>query len=245
MGLDRIALADVVIHRSPDVRAWPITVDIVGAKCSAAGGFELAFSRPLPDAWKWASNPANPSDNFQYTVWLFLKMSGTWHGAGFVQMWQGRAMGTRALPPIFADVDGVPGFRNWWGDVRRLWDEMSDYVPAPGDQIMLMISAGNARLVGGISSEAERSNIVPFTLRADDSGQMVYLDDAPSPTPGPVQPPPAAGDIGARLTAIELALADLRQLVLLLSAPPPPHYQGSVVVPYLGTGKITLEPIVK
>ena len=189
---DAFDLHTAVTHASPaDIADWPITVTITTVNEDPRGGFELLFDRTLPESWKWPSNPAVPSDNFQFTVWSFVQVGGKWHGAGFVQMWQGRSMKTGALPAIFAINDGAPGYVNWWGDVRRLWGEMSDYVPRPGDQIGFLVSAGNGRLVQGVTSVRERSNVVLVTLTASDV-LGVSTGAAVPPGPAPVNLTPTA-----------------------------------------------------
>lgn len=187
---DQIDLSHAQIEQSPaDIASWPITVGITEVDCRPQEGFAFQFDRVIPDSWKWPSNPAVQSDNFQWTAWAFIKAGDLWIGAGFVQMWQGRPMLQRALPPIFADDEGVPGYVNWWGDVRRLWPSMAGYIPKPGDQIGLMISAGNARLRGDVTSVRERSNVVLVTLVANDTMQQVFSGD-PTPVPVPIPPTP-------------------------------------------------------
>jgi hypothetical protein len=189
---DAFDLHTAVTHASPaDIAGWPITVTITTVNEDPRGGFELLFDRILPESWKWPSNPAVPSDNFQFTVWSFVQVGGKWHGAGFVQMWQGRSMKTGALPAIFAINDGAPGYVNWWGDVRRLWGEMSDYVPRPGDHVGFLVSAGNGRLVQGVTSVRERSNVVLVTLTASDV-LSVSTGAAVPPGPEPVNLTPTA-----------------------------------------------------
>jgi hypothetical protein len=188
---DAFDLHTAVTHASPaDIADWPITVTITTVNEDPRGGFELLFDRTLPESWKWPSNPAVPSDNFQFTVWSFAQVGGKWHGAGFVQMWQGRSMKTGALPAIFAINDGAPGYVNWWGDVRRLWGAMSDYVPRPGDQVGFLVSAGNGRLVQGVTSVRERSNVVLVTLPASDV--LSVSTGAAISTPGPINLTPTA-----------------------------------------------------
>lgn len=242
---DQINLMAAVLHSSPAVQTWPVTLGIVAARETLRGGFQLAFSQVIPGSWKWPSNPAVPTDNFQYTVWMFVQIDGLWHGGGFVQMWQGRSMGSRELPPIFADVDGVPGYRNYWGDPRHLWQEMSDYKPQPGDMLGLMITAGNGRLIAGVTSVAERSNVVLFPITAADEADMVYLEDGGTP---PVDPPvdPPAPPVPPSTPALEARLLALEQkldvVIATLKAVKAPSYDGTVTVPFLGTGKVSLTP---
>lgn len=187
---DMIDLSTALFMSSPVVVAWPATRRITHVHCDARGGFVLTFDQPLPDSWKWKSNPDVPTDNVQFTVWAVVKVSGVWIAAGFVEMWQGRPMGDGSLPAIFAVNGGAPGYTNWWGDVRRLWGSMSLYVPQPGDQIGLMVSAGNGRLRSDVTSVAERSNVVVVTLAADDALDVDYQADGAPPVPSPVPQPP-------------------------------------------------------
>lgn len=208
---DQFNLAEAGFINSPAIEEWPKTVDIVGVTCSPVDGFRIAFDRAIPDAWKWPSNPAVPSDNFQYTVWFFLNIRNQWLGAGFVQMWQGRMeQGGHPIPPIFAvpPGDSVPGWKNLWGDPAR-WPILSDHVPAPGEQIGIMVTAGNARLTGGVTSVAERSQVVLLTLRSDDMLNVVYGPDEGEPpvvTP-PADPPPP---VDPHVFDIPFALVQIR-----------------------------------
>lgn len=207
---DAFDLHTAVTHASPaDVADWPITVTITSVSEDPRGGFELLFDRTLPESWKWPSNPAVPSDNFQFTVWSFVQMGGRWHGAGFVQMWQGRSMKAGALPAMFAINDGVPGYVNWWGDVRHLWGEMSSYVPRPGDQVGFLVSTGNARLVQGVTSVRERSNVVLVTLTESDMLSVIVGAAVPPGPTVPDVPTPAS----VNLTPIAPQLARLEELI--------------------------------
>lgn len=263
MAADQVNLRDVVIMNSPPADEWPITVAITRIRCTPAGGFELTFDRPIPDSWKWPSNPAVPSDNFQYTVWIVVKPGTAFAiGAGFVQMWQGRTMGLpgHALPPIFATPPGdlVPGWRNWWGDPRRPWGVMGDYSPVAGDRIGMFITAGNGRLTAGVSpatglSVRERSNVVLVTLRADD--QIDETFNGTGPVDPPVDPPiipPAPGDwlmLERQIAALRIDVSQLmgvvenqNALIVQLAGKKAPTYAGSVRVPFVGSVAITLTP---
>lgn len=239
---DQIDLQAALLSRSPDVASWAKTVRITAIRCTVAGGFEISFDRAIPESWKWPSAPPPSTDNFQWTAWIFLQIGGVWQGAGFVQMWEGRAMGTRALPPLFADVDGVPGYRNWWGDPRRLWPTMVDHQPIAGEQIGILVTAGNARLTDGVTSVAERSNVVLFPVRAGDDGSVVYLDSEP-PVEPPVDPPAPPPEVSnALLVKISAQLETIQGQLASLAGRPAPSYEGSVKVPYLGSGAIVLTP---
>jgi hypothetical protein len=263
---DQIDLSRAQFEHSPNVAAWAPTVRITRVSQTAAGGFVIEFDRVLPEGWKWPSNPEKPSDNFQFTVWMGLQLADGWHLAGFVQMWQGRPMGTRELPPVFADVDGVPGFKNWWGDPRGLWGPMSTVLPADGQQVALFVTAGNGRLwpppgLPDVSSKAERSNVVLFTLHANDAGDQTYQADSPAlgplggSTESHVSPlvSPTDSPIASRLDQLERMLGDLTTTVNAIRAEMKkapaaapivfPDYNGSGTIPAIGHVSFTLTPV--
>ncbi len=207
---DAIDLHAATIHRSPhDIADWPVSVSITAIDMATPAGLSFTFDHPLPDAWKWASNPSNPSDNYQYTVWACVHLDA-WHCAGFVQMWQGRAS-TGA--PILSDFH-----RNWAYDAVR-WGPMADYSPKVGDQMAFFVSAGNARGVDGVTSVRERSNVVTVILPAGDVGHVAFTP-APSPPspPPPLPPPPIAGpttqDLADMIASLEKRQADDTQRIL-------------------------------
>lgn len=177
---DALDLHAVAMPHSPPVADWAQTVRITQLDMDPRGGIALTFDQPIPERWKWFSNPAEPSDNFQFTVWACVQRT---YCAGFVQMWAGRSMTDGSLPAILS------GYSNWWGDVRHLWDNMSDYRPQPGDEVDFLVTAGNGRLVSGVTSVAERSNVVAIRLPAGDSGHFVFSPAAPVPSPTPAPPP--------------------------------------------------------
>jgi hypothetical protein len=185
---DAIDLHAATIVKSPaDIADWPVTATITRLTMDPQGGLALSFAVPIQEAWKWPSNPAIPSDNFQFTVWAVVKINGQWLAAGFVQMWQGREMGnpgSHALPPI------LTGYPDWWGDVRRLWGPMADYVPRAGDQVGFLISAGNGRLQPGVTSVRERSNVVVVPLPVGDRGDFGFGTTVTVPAPPGVVVPP-------------------------------------------------------
>lgn len=210
---DAFDLSQAEILRSPDVRGWQATRAITAAALSPSAGFSLAFDRALPDSWKWASNPNVASENFQFTVWFFVNYGGRWHGAGFVQMWQGRPFENNAVPSLLDD----PGFAVLWGNQgSALAGVFGNYQPAGGDQVGIMVSAGNARGVQDVTSVAERSNVVLVTLPdRGRTGSWSFPDQAqpaPDPKPGDPAPQPSTpvdmAAINARFDRLELALVN-------------------------------------
>jgi hypothetical protein len=258
---DAFDLAQATIVRSPqDIASWQKTLAITRVQEDPRGGFQLTFDKPVPESWKWPSNPAVPSDNFQFTVWAFARPPsvGSWIGAGFVQMWQGRSMTDGALPAMFTlnGTPAVPGYVNWWGDIRKLWGDMSTYVPKPGDVIGLMVSAGNARLVDGVTSVRERSNVVTFALPASDN-LSVRFDGLPTP----VKPDPLPvlsnnpADVFTLIKAFSIDVAQLKKqvgqlqsLLILQEADLRDRLDhltltGEVKIPRWGTATITLKAV--
>jgi hypothetical protein len=189
---DQIDLHTVECIASPPVADWPITVAITGVDMDLHGGLTLSFDRPLPESWKFPFNPENSADNVQFTVGAVVQDR---YAASFVQMWQGRTMGDRSLPPILA------GYQDWWGDPRHLWGPMSDYVPRVGDRVGFFVSAGNGRLTTAVTSVAERSNVVVVTLPPFDLGSFRF-DGAPSVPPPESLPIPTGDPYMVKLNAI-------------------------------------------
>lgn len=171
---DALDLHTVAMPHSPPVADWAQTLKITQLDMDPRAGIALTFDQAVPDRWKWFSNPAEPADNFQFTVWACVQRT---YCAGFVQMWAGRSMTDGSLPAILS------GYPNWWGDARHLWDSMSDYRPSPGDEVDFLVTAGNGRLRSDVTSVAERSNVVSIRLPAGDSGHFVFGAAAPPSTP--------------------------------------------------------------
>jgi hypothetical protein len=167
---DSIDLKKCTIYSSPkDIASWPETVAITGISVSRDNGWAFKFSHILSDSWKWPSNPHDPTDNYQYTVWPVVFINGQWYSAGIVQMWQGRpSTGAFEFPTWHEDFH-----RNWcYDDV--LWGLMASYFPNPGDKFGFFVSAGNARVEGGVTSVRERSNVVEIVLPVGDAGEWSF-----------------------------------------------------------------------
>lgn len=169
-GTDAIDLHAMGVHWSiTDIATWPITVAISSLHMRPVGdsheGISVTTSPVLPNSWKWPSNPNNPADNYQYTVWACAKdPGGKWNGSGFIQMWQGRPS-TGA--PILVQWNS-----DWAYDSR--WGPLASFHPKAGDQMAFFISAGDARGKDEVSSVRERSNVVIVTLPAGDRGDFTF-----------------------------------------------------------------------
>lgn len=210
---DQVNIADLHVVNSPaDVANWPITRQIQRLEMAPAKGFVFTFDQPLPENWKWPSNPANPEDNWQYTVWVAVQRGAVPVASGIVQMWQNRENTGAFELPTFRDDFG----KNWCYDGR--WGQLQGYRPEPGSLMGFFVSAGNARGEGGVTSVRERSNIVVVTLPGNDRA-VWHFDTAvnvpPVPTTSPVPPsePPVVIPSGSQLdTLVDLARRQLECL---------------------------------
>jgi hypothetical protein len=222
---DAIDLSTVTIHNSPsDIASWPVTRTITGVRLQNDSapddqrGLGFLFDNVLPENWKASPGPDSPpGDNWQYTVWVALRVNGGWHASGFIDMWQGR-------PATGAPIE--EHWNDWAYDVSR-WGDMVNFPPKPGDAIGLFVSAGNARGQSGVTSVRERSNVVAILLPAGDAGTWSFPvappspplpvptpTPAPTPSPAPV-PSPSDAALFARLDADLIALGALIESVQL------------------------------
>lgn len=185
--MDAINLADAVVHNSPpDISSWPVGVTIDKLVMRPGQEEGLAFDFTPRQGWP-DYTPPGWDGPLQYTVWAGVNMGGTWHIAGFIQMWRSRA-GTGA--PLLAQAPGkaVNNFAgNWAYDGR--WGPLAGYQPHEGEEMVFFLSAGNARGEGGVTSVKERSNVVKVSLPRGDSGVFTFTQSPPAP-PSPVEPPP-------------------------------------------------------
>lgn len=227
MTPDAFDLTTAQIIRSPaDIASWPVTATITRLTMDPRGGLTLTFAELLPDRWKWPSNPKDPTQNYQYTVWAVVRQAGQVYAAGFVDMWQGRAMGEGSLPPI------LTGYVNWWGDVRHFWGAMADYRPLVGDQVGFFVSAGQARLMDVVTSVRERSNVVVVQLPAGDSGVFDFVSAPPVVVVPPVVVPPVVVppmNDDALVALLQQIAADVATIKAVQAK--------GVYVPYIGLAK--------
>lgn len=239
--------SDTFVNGPADIASWPVTVEITGVHMRPTGdpkeGFSFDFDHPLPDAWKFHSNPQVPSDNYQYTVWVGMYDTAT-PVAGqlipatlgsFIEMWDTRP-GTGLAGPFSSEWA-----KNWAYDGR--WGALQGRVPTPGTRLLLFVSAGDARGRSGVTSVRERSTAVEIVLPGGDYNDWTVqygADPVPAPTPTPAPTPqPAPGPIvqPVDLTPVLQAIAALEAKIDALPKPPA-AYVGSIK--YLGS--ITLTP---
>lgn len=219
MTPDAIDLRSALVVNSPRTIAdWRVTRTItqIEMRPTSAGpdlkGLSFTFDPPLPDSWKWSSNPANPADNFQYTVWPVVGIEGRWVTSGIINMWKGKVATGGPLLEDFA--------KNWVYDSR--WGPMAHHQPSVGEAMGFFVSAGNARGVderspgGGVTSVRERSNVVLIHVPENDTGVFTFAESAPpaetEPEPPPVVVTPPVDEPNVLLEQIRLLRKDIQQV---------------------------------
>jgi len=146
---DAINLATVIVHNSPNPTNWPATTTLQRMDLLPSGA-HLVFDKQ--GSWPEVT-PPGWSGGLQYTLWIILKINGTWHASGCIEYWRG----------LYENGGPVSQYAlNWYYDPIR-WAPMSGHQPAPGEQVGFFVTAGDARN-NGLNSVNERSNIVlvPF-----------------------------------------------------------------------------------
>jgi len=204
---DMIDLAQAKIVSSPDVRRWPMTAAITSLSFGEQGQTRVEFTkRHGPNRWPDVIPPEFDGP-IQFTLWLFLKMNGTWTGAGFQEFWNDRS-GTG--DPGDPDVPSVYDKHWYYGNG---WNPMQQHGPiAPGESIAFMVTSGDARLSKGPYGPSERSDVV--VIPATDFGAFTFGDAPPIPQPPTPQPPgpskPYPGDATWDAIGVTM-LADWRE----------------------------------
>jgi hypothetical protein len=233
---DGIDLSTVQIHNSHDVRNWPATATISKLEFRPTGVHVEHTKNQGPGCWP-NFRPAGWDGDLQYTLWIFLQISGGWHGSGCIQFWQS------------CDQNGGPPeefAKNWYYAADR-WAPMTGHQPALGELVGFMVTAGDARNSGAQSLQ-ERSNLITMPFPA--SG-VVYLakPDAipvtPNPAPIPSPVPPPVVSTTDRIDELYREIAALSRKVDSLLARSAPVYRGSFPgVPALGVpaGTVVLKP---
>lgn len=156
---DMLNLNTVSIQSSPpDIASWPQTATLTLFDWQSSGVL-LTFDKQA--TWP-PYTPPGWTGPLQSTLWLFLKISGQWYGAGFIQFWAA-AQRNGGPPSQLA--------QNWNYDVGR-WAQMAGYQPAVGEQVGFMVSAGNARAgtpggSTGVTSVKERSQTILISMPSD------------------------------------------------------------------------------
>ena len=177
---DALDFADVQIHSSPDVRAWPITSEIteLGLRPST-----LHIRHTKEGVW-----PPVPYETTtqQATLWVFVKIDGKWHGTGAERI---RPQQTDKPEP-----DRVSQWVKEWLYNPQMWGPMANYLPQPGELVGFMLTAGIQR-VGDSAIIRERTSIVLVPYPDDRGATFPPFASLHPPQPAePPSPPPAPVD---------------------------------------------------
>jgi hypothetical protein len=175
----QIAIDELQILNSPDVRAWPATASVTKIEFWRGAGIHIEFDKRAtwPDVV-----PPGWDGPVQHTVWLLLKIDGRWYGSGVIECWRDR--------PSTDDTD-VTGnnqiARNWLYDSR--WGPMQGHQPQAGELVGVMVTAGDAR-GKDVHGVAERSRIVEIAWPAASgvAPQILWTENAESPVTSPQSP---------------------------------------------------------
>lgn len=161
---DMIDLTTVTIVGSPpDIATWPITTTVTNFTWIPTDSLDATFSKKT-GAGRWPDYvPPGWGGPIQYTLWLFLFISGKWYGAGAVIFWFGETVTNYVLPSHIGSPDA------WWL-YGSFWSPMSGVQPQPNDTVGFMVSAGIARATNAVSSVKERSQVFTIPFPTDNGG---------------------------------------------------------------------------
>jgi len=154
---DMFALNTAIIENAPpDIATWPQTATLTVVDWQASGVFVDFTKKSGVGRWPDVIPPGFTGP-IEYTLWLFEFISGQWFGSGVIQFWFG--LDRNGGPP-----SGVAA--NWYYDAGR-WGPLAGRQPAVGEQVGMMVSAGNARNQTTVSSVQERSQVVLLPFPSD------------------------------------------------------------------------------
>lgn len=153
---------NVIIEASPDVSSWSKTTSITSADTK----LNISFSKK-DGGGRWPDvTPPGWSGPIQYTIWIFMKISGQWYASGIVECWNGRID-----PSDISIACGNQIARNFvYGSA---WGPMQGHQPAVGEEMGIMVVAGDQRLKD-VRSVLERSNIAFFKMPACGAGALSF-----------------------------------------------------------------------
>jgi hypothetical protein len=142
-----------IIGGSPDVRGWPITASITSL--SIGGGvFHVDYTRRC--GWPGVDIGGALQEA---TIWMFEKIGGQWYGTG-----------AERLRPCQADKQlGRPSdiASGWFYNSN--WAPMTGYVPARGETVGFMVTAGSTRADNNAPVH-ERTGVVLVPWPGDGGG---------------------------------------------------------------------------
>jgi hypothetical protein len=144
-------ISQVNILNSPNVSTWAETAQITSVNLSPVS---VQFTKKDgQDAWPDHCCYSGFTGPLQYTIWLIENIDGQWYGSGGIEFWHDRA----------DTGDSIYQARQDWYYATDRWGPMATHVLQSGEQIGIMVTAGDARNNNGTILN-ERSNIYLITL---------------------------------------------------------------------------------
>jgi hypothetical protein len=142
-----------IIGGSPDVRSWPVTASITSLSMTG-GTFHIDYTKRC--GWPGVDIGGALQEA---TIWMFEKIGGQWYGTG-----------AERLRPCQADKGlGRPSdiASGWF--YSDTWAPMTGYVPARGETVGFMVTAGSTRADSNAPVH-ERSGVVLVSWPGDSGG---------------------------------------------------------------------------
>lgn len=142
-----------IIGGSPDVRSWPVTASITSLAMSG-GTFHIDYTKRC--GWPGVDIGGALQEA---TIWMFEKIGGQWYGTGAERLRPCQADKGLARPSDIAS--------GWFYSPQ--WAPMTGYVPARGETVGFMVTAGSTRADGN-APVRERSGVVLVAWPGDGGG---------------------------------------------------------------------------
>jgi hypothetical protein len=197
-----------VIGSEPGCLSFPVT-----ARLSAFGAVDgyIRLSTTGADSWPAVDIDNDGRPDQAATLWVFLRINGQWYATGAERL---RPSQVNGMKPQGSPATLIGG--GWLYDVAR-WGIMAGYNPDPGESVGIMVVAGSTRSDNQTPVKA-RTNILevawPGAAGADPCQvRWNENDNPPGPMPLPPLPPPVDEMLRERITALEVRVNSLQELL--------------------------------
>src|SRR5262245_9847521 len=142
-----------IIGGSPDVRGWPITGSITSLSIGG-GTFHIDYTKRC----QWPGIDIGGALQ-EATIWMFEKIGGQWYGTGAERLRPCQADKALGRPSEIAT--------GWF--YSEQWAPMTGYVPARGETVGFMVTAGSTR-ADTKAPARERTGVVLVPWPGDGGG---------------------------------------------------------------------------